>query len=138
MKRLFLFEIIADIRQAEDRKSKIEEYLQTSPMFKDFFDIVYNKSYSWEFDATYKKEPRIKRQHAGATNETRLAIRFIKRRLITPTAQGVNFIKQFDRILESVNINDIKIILYALNKRSIRYIDTKKIYQWFPELDNHE
>lgn len=138
MKRLFLFEIIADIRQVEDRKSKIEEYLQTSPMFKDFFDIVYNKSYSWEFDGTYKKEPRIKRQHAGATNETRLAIRFIKRRLITPTGQGVNFIKQFDRILESVNINDIKIILYALNKRSIRYIDTKKIYQWFPELDNHE
>ena len=33
--------------------------------FADFFDLVYNKNYTWEFDNKIKVEPRNKRENGG-------------------------------------------------------------------------
>lgn len=138
MIRKFLFEIIDEIRQSDDKKSKIEEYMNRSREFRDFIDITYNKKYNWEFDNNYKKTARNKREKGGVSCQWCEVIHLIKHNLLRNNKESVNFSRKLDRYLENCNQKDIDILLCVLKNRSIRYVNTKKIYEYFPELENKE
>lgn len=131
-KRLFLHEHITNILKSEDKKTAIENELKDR-FFADFFDLTYNKNYSWEFDSKLKVEPRNKRENGGDCVSWRQALKLIRNSLLQYTNQTPNFSRRLIRTLETCNYRDIKIILCMLNNRSIQYINTKKVYEWFPE-----
>lgn len=133
-KRLFLFEHISNILKAEDKKTAIENELKDK-FFADFFDLVYNKNYTWEFDNKIKVEPRNKRENGGDCSSWKQVCKLVRYTILKPTIQTPNFSRRLERTLETCNYRDIKILLCMLNNRSIQYINTKKVYEWFPEYE---
>ena len=133
-KRLFLHEYMSIIYKApQDAKMEAIAELCKNKRLAEFFDLTYNKNYEWEFDKKYKPAIRKVRENGGDVMGWYEAVKLAKRLLIKSTAQSPNFTKRLDRILETCNPKDIPIILCSLNNRSIKYINTKDVYKYFPE-----
>lgn len=133
-KRLFLHEHITNILKADAdaKREAIEKELQDR-FFADFFDLVYNKNYNWEFDNKIKVNPRNKRENGGDCVSWRQVCKLVRNTILKPSIQSVNFSRRLERTLETCNYKDIKILLCMLNNRSIQYLNTKKVYEWFPQ-----
>lgn len=136
MTRLFLFQIIDDIRQAKDKKERIDFYMKQDRFFKQLIDITYNKKYNWEFDQKYTKESRSKREFGGVSNQWHDVVRLINNILLKSTVESPKFSTRLDRLLEQCNQKDIDILLGILKRRNIKYILKKSIYNWYPELND--
>lgn len=136
MTRLFLFQIIDDIRQAGDKKERIDFYMKQDRFFKKLIDITYNKKYNWEFDQKYTKESRSKREFGGVSNQWHDVVRLINNILLKTTVESPKFSTRLDRLLEQCNQKDIDILLGILKRRNIKYILKKSIYKWYPELND--
>lgn len=136
MTRLFLFQIIDDIRQAKDKKERIDFYMKQDRFFKQLIDITYNKKYNWEFDQKYTKESRSKREFGGVPNQWHDVVRLINNILLKSTVESPKFSTRLDRLLEQCNQKDIDILLGILKRRNIKYILKKSIYNWYPELND--
>lgn len=136
MTRLFLFQIIDDIRQAKDKKERIDFYMKQDRFFKQLIDITYNKKYNWEFDQKYIKESRSKREFGGVSNQWHDVVRLINNILLKTTVESPKFSTRLDRLLEQCNQKDIDILLGILKRRNIKYILKKSIYNWYPELND--
>lgn len=136
MTRLFLFQIIDDIRQAKDKKERIDLYMKQDRFFKQLIDITYNKKYNWEFDQKYTKESRSKREFGGVSNQWHDVVRLINNILLKTTVESPKFSTRLDRLLEQCNQKDIDILLGILKRRNIKYILKKSIYNWYPELND--
>ena len=106
--------------------------------FADFIDLTYNLNYNWEFDKKYYKKSRSRRPNGGVVNEWVSIIKLMKNQLINNTIESPNFTRKLDRYLENCNQEDIRILLCSLKNRSIQYLQTKKIYEWFPEFNKQE
>lgn len=136
MTRLFLFQIIDDIRQSNDKKERIDFYMKQDRFFKKLIDITYNKKYNWEFDQKYTKESRSKREFGGVPNQWHDVVRLINNILLKSTVESPKFSTRLDRLLEQCNQKDIDILLGILKRRNIKYILKKSIYNWYPELND--
>lgn len=136
MTRLFLFQIIDDIRQANNKKERLDFYMKQDRFFKQLIDITYNKKYNWEFDQKYTKESRSKREFGGVSNQWHDVVRLINNILLKSTVESPKFSTRLDRLLEQCNQKDIDILLGILKRRNIKYILKKSIYNWYPELND--
>lgn len=133
-KRKFLYEYISDLyKVSPDNKCQFIEELRNNKRLSEFFDITYNKNYNWEFDNKFKVKPRNNRDNGGDVMGWYDAVKLVKRMLVKNTNQSQNFTKRLERILETCNYKDIQIILCSLKNRSIKYINTKSVYEYFPE-----
>ena len=138
-KRKFLFEYMSDIYKApQDAKMETIAELCKNKRLADFFDITYNKNYRWEFDHKYKPTLRKVRENGGDVMGWYEVVKLIKRQLVKTTSQSPNFTKRLDRILETCNPKDIIILLCSIKNRSIKYINTKDVYQYFTEYNKNE
>lgn len=137
MIRKYLYEIIDDIRASENKEETFREYYKDRD-FKLFVDITYDLNYKWEFDDKYKKKVRSDRENGGDTTSWVLACRRIDRSLRRHNVTTKDFIRLLDRELDTANQKDADYIVGALKNRSIRYIHTKKVYEWFPEFKERE
>lgn len=137
MIRKYLFEIIDDIKKSENREEKFREYYKNRD-FKLFIDITYDLNYTWEFDNTYKKVVRSNRENGGDATSWILACRRINSSLRINNNTSKDFLRLLDRALDTANQKDANLIISALKNRSIQYINTKKVYEWFPEFKEIE
>lgn len=136
---MFLNEYMSLIYKApQDAKMETIKELCKNKHLAEFFDVTYNKNYHWEFNKKYKPVLRKVRENGGDIMGWYEVVKLIKRLLIKPTSQSPNFIKRLDRILETCNPKDIPILLCSLNNRSIKYINTKDVYKYFPEYNEKE
>jgi hypothetical protein len=135
---MFLFEIIKNVLAFEDRKEGLDFWIKKSKPFKDFMNITYNLNYNWEFDDSFKKKARSQREMGGVTGSWVECITLIKRRLVRSVNDSINFTRRLDRLMTNCNQKDIQIILCSLRSRSIKYIKTSKIYEWYPEWKKQE
>lgn len=138
-KRMFLHEYMSLIYKApQDAKMETIAELCKNKRLAEFFDLTYNKNYHWEFDKKYKPTLRNVRDNGGDIMGWYEVVKIARRQLIKSTSQSSNFTKRLDRILETCNHKDIPILLCSLNNRSIKYINTKDVYKYFPEYNEKE
>ncbi len=135
MTRKFLFEYISEILKSNTKGDTIKELVSSDKNFADFIDLTYNKNYQWEFDNTYMPKLRNMRIRGGDVTGWVEVLRLMRNSLLRNTNESPNFMRKLGRILESCNPKDCQILLCMLKNRTIRYVNTKKIYELFPQLN---
>ena len=138
MIRKFLHELVTEITKSNDKEATIKELMESNRHFADFIDLCYNKNYQWEFDSKYMPKTRNMRVRGGDITGWVEVLKLMRNTLLRNTNESPNFMRRLGRILESCNQKDCAILLCMLKNRTIKYVNTKKMYELFPELNKKE
>ena len=130
--------MVSEITKSNNKEATIKELMESNRHFADFIDLCYNKNYQWEFDSTYMPKIRNLRIRGGDITGWVEVLRLMRTSLLRNTNESPNFMRKLGRILESCNPKDCAILLCMLKNRTIKYVNTKKIYELFPELNKKE
>jgi hypothetical protein len=136
--RKFLHELVTEITKSNDKEATIKELMESNRHFADFIDLCYNKNYQWEFDSKYMPKTRNMRVRGGDITGWVEVLKLMRNTLLRNTNESPNFMRRLGRILESCNQKDCAILLCMLKNRTIKYVNTKKMYELFPELNKKE
>lgn len=120
MKRMFLYEIMDDIAEAEDLKERFTFFLDNAKGFKDLIDIIYNKDYVYELDKSlYEIKSRSTRDNGGFATAWLDVVKVMKSKLITVTGLSPRFPDYYQKACRACNKKDVEILNYALVHRNL-------------------
>ena len=119
MKRLFLYEILDDIQASDNLKETLYKYLDKARGFATLVDIIYNKSYKYEFDKTIlNAKPKSTRENGGFSSAWLDVVKILKNKLIRSSNLSYRTPDYYIKALRSCNIKDADILNYSLLHRN--------------------
>ena len=119
MRRKFLYEIIEEITTADDFEAEFFNALDHVRGFKDLVDIIYNPEYQYEIDKSIMEtKPRSERQNGGFASAWLDVVNMLSHKLIKSTNLSSRVPDYYIKACKNCNINDVKIMNYALCHRN--------------------
>ena len=119
MRRLFLYEIVEDIQEAEDLRETLFKYLDKARGFAALVDIIYNNKYEYEFDKSIMNvKPRSLRENGGFSSGWLDIVKVLKNKLVKSNNLSFRAPDYYIKAARSCNIKDIEILNYSLLHRN--------------------
>lgn len=119
MKRLYLYEIVEELQEAEDLKETLFKHLDRSRGFATLVDIIYNPEYAYEFDKTIMNvKPRSLRENGGFPTAWLDIVKVLKTKLIKSTNLSSRAPDYYVKAARDCNVKDVDILNYALMHRN--------------------
>lgn len=120
MKRMFLYEIMEEISQADDLKTSFVFFLDNVRGFKDLVDVIYNPKFEYELDKSiYSVKSRSTRENGGFANAWLDVVKVIKNKLLVITELSPRFPDYYQKACRACNKKDVDILNYALVHRNL-------------------
>lgn len=120
MKRMFLYEILDEIHEAEDLDTTVTKFLNNVKGFNELVDIIYNPKYNYEIDKSlYKVQSRSTRDNGGFASAWLDVLKVVKNKLLLATELSPRFPDYYIKACKSCNKKDVDILNYALVHRNL-------------------
>ena len=123
MKRMFLYEIMDEIKDTEtndDLKECIFNFLDNMKGFKQLLDAIYNPAYEYEIDKSLMKvKSRSVRDNGGFATAWLDVLKVIQTKLLKNTDLSKRFEDFYIKSCRACNKKDVEILNYALVHRNL-------------------